>query len=442
MSWIRSLVRSLVGQHETLDETDVDLFHGSLGTWIMGAVSLMVGSGTVMVAVTALGVSTLVARYPVALPKFGATTEKIELAHSARYLALPRDGISAAEAGRLVLELRQERYDWTALCAEDVVPDSPIAAPLALRCLDHTLVFEATDRGLTLEERAHIEAHLDLPWIPVLEALARARGYDRPMDDWVSAAESAGEHTLVFDLPVPMFAGIRDASYAMVAQAALLQDEGRSDEAESVLREVVSAGLLLIDDGETLIEALIGTVMSRVGMEGLAELYERTWRQPEADDLRERLDAYHKRDRRAKALPGSRAGAVESAVAEFREALADPDAPRGLRWEALHALGMVQECGDPRAVLFGPSIETVELFDRARSDLVRSQASAKRFEIFRTTIERLAARTRLTELEGLELAGEKIGGWTSLVGVPVELTAWALQNPSIDGCFWAYALSH
>ena len=72
---------------------------------------------------------------------------------------------------------------------------------------------------------------------------------------------------------MPSYRDSRDLANASVARAAYYMAIGQPARAEEVLRSVISFGLVLIDNGSTSMDELIGTVIAAIGRDGLQRFY-------------------------------------------------------------------------------------------------------------------------------------------------------------------------
>lgn len=313
---------------------------------------------------------------------------------------------------------------------------SPVAARRHLPCLDHTAVFPAAARGFTPAERKHLEGLLGHPGLPVLEAMARAPGYARPVVD--RAGGDFGDRTpvLPWEVPLPRLTPLREAAAVEVARAALLYEGGDVAGAEDALREVLSAGLLLVDDGVTLVEGLVGASTARMGLEALVQLYGVSGRDSDARRLAARIEAADPGEASMSRGGVGTAPAPSERLESVEARLVDPTTPRPLRWELAVTEPLRRSCRDVRAVLFGPPDSYRELMEATRTQLVRHPSDGGRFALVVDQVRRLHDRTRLYGDLGFEAPGLSLPRWAAYAAVPVEISATLLRNPRVDACFW------
>src|SRR5690606_13187407 len=127
--------------------------------------------------------------------------------------------------------------------------------------------------SLTAEETAYLERVVHYPALRDLSRVARAREADLTAARW-NIASLAGMSG--FDLPVPRFGGLRDATQFHTAKAILELANGDVAAADTTLREVISVGLLVMREGTTMIDVMVGTAIARNGAAALESLYRAT----------------------------------------------------------------------------------------------------------------------------------------------------------------------
>jgi hypothetical protein len=191
--------------------------------------------------------------------------------------------------------------------------------------------------------------------------LARAGAVDLPGAMWDLQPGATWLH-----LPIPKFSPVRAAASANIAQAALDLSDGRTADAERRLREVVSVGILLVDNGHTLMENLVGATMVSSARTALQAFYEVTGRDRDARFISPQNDPE----------PPSSLGEVRAAnLEEFNRSIAalvqDSTALPGLRWEMLQMFLAMQPCTDLHQVMFGPDSLHVATLAAARRTMVK-----------------------------------------------------------------------
>ncbi len=184
----------------------------------------------------------------------------------------------------------------------------------------------------------------------------------------------------VVSMPIPRLNGLRSAAVAQVARAAVATIESRQDDAEHYLREVISVGLLLGDDGPTLIDNLIGYAIAKTGGEALASFYEANGRTDEAEDL---LWARESVERAAALTRLAVPGSPLDALGRMPEIVTDTTFIRGLRWEFFIIVNSVAPCVNLNRIVFGPDPAYQAWLDEAHASLVRFPSEEKLFGLFR-----------------------------------------------------------
>ncbi len=181
------------------------------------------------------------------------------------------------------------------------------------------------------------------------------------------------------DLPWPRFPAFRTAAIGQVARATVEVSSGQPAEAEETLRELISTGFLLVDQGPTLIDNLMGVVFVNMGGDALEAFYRRTSRAGEADAIR--LARSAARDAARK----SRAGLIPEDIHSLLQGVPDlveaEEALRGLRWEYFATFNMLAPCINLHKMVFGPDDTYNEWRERARDTLVRVRGERDLFDL-------------------------------------------------------------
>jgi len=210
------------------------------------------------------------------------------------------------------------------------------------------------------------------PALAELGVIARARAMD---EAGAFYALPLPEDMSVWEFPIPRYGRIRDAAYAQVGAAVGDAAAGRVDEAEGRLRELISAGRLLGNDGQTLIANLVGFGIAGAGGEALANLYDATGRVVEGAALRERMAIAERAARRG------RAGGGGADISTLPDIVTDSLTIRGLRWEYLITLSALGPCLNLNRAVFGPPEDYGAWLDEVRGFLVRSDSEEAVFQL-------------------------------------------------------------
>lgn len=181
------------------------------------------------------------------------------------------------------------------------------------------------------------------------------------------------------ELPWPRFQAFRTAGLARVARAAVAASEGRNDEAELALRELISTGFLLIDQGPTLLDNLVGVELTRMGADGLEGYYRGQGRTVESESLAWAREGALAAANKARAgLIPEDARALLQGVPELVE---NEDALRGLRWEYFATFHMLGPCINTHKMVFGPDETYEEWRRRAERSIVRTAGEQALFDL-------------------------------------------------------------
>ena len=163
-------------------------------------------------------------------------------------------------------------YDQGWFPDPDVFPD-PFSETATRDLMSRPLASFTPGEQAALRHAAAHPAHVEF------HTLARAQLVDVVSARWVLPFPD----TLSFQaLPWPRFAAVRTAGLAQVSKAAVELSDGNAAEAEQTLRELISSGFLLMDQGPTLIDNLMGVVLVNMGGDALEVFFVRTGRTADA----------------------------------------------------------------------------------------------------------------------------------------------------------------
>ncbi|MDX1494697.1 MAG: hypothetical protein R3253_11585 [Longimicrobiales bacterium] len=181
------------------------------------------------------------------------------------------------------------------------------------------------------------------------------------------------------ELPWPRFQAFRTAGLARVAKAAVELSNGDAVESEQTLRELVSTGFLLIDQGPTLLDNLIGVELTRMGGNALEGFYRRTGEPRTAESLA------WAREGALAAAKKSRAGLVPEDARLLLQGVPtlveNEDALRGLRWEYFATFNMLAPCINLHKMVFGPDETYAEWRQSAERSIVRTPGEQELFDL-------------------------------------------------------------
>jgi hypothetical protein len=166
---------------------------------------------------------------------------------------------------------------------------------------------------------------------------------------------------------------------AQVAKASMELASGEEAAAETTLRQLISTGFLLIDQGPTLIDNLMGVVLANMGGDALDGYYEGVGRDVDAEALRWAREGAGAAARKARA--GVIAEDIHSLLQGIPTLVEDPDALRGLRWEYFATFNTLAPCINVHKMVFGPDETYDDWRVRAREALVRVRGEVDLFEL-------------------------------------------------------------
>ena len=228
----------------------------------------------------------------------------------------------------------------------------------------------STDQLAALRQAAAHAAQDDLTLV------ARAERIDMVSTRWITPFPDS---LTVFTLPFPHFTEVRYAALARAAKAVLEQIAGQPEQAETSIREIISFGFVLVDQGPTLIDNLVGVVVANIGADALEGLYEVQNRDDELETLR------WARESSTNAARAARLGLTEEDIHTILRGIPDivenESALRGLRWEYLATFNMLAPCINLQKMVFGPDETYQAWLDRVEASLVRVPGDAELFAL-------------------------------------------------------------
>ncbi|MHB1193916.1 MAG: hypothetical protein ACYC6F_12820 [Longimicrobiales bacterium] len=336
---------------------------------------------TATVAVTA-AIGPILAE--IAVPTFLSVQEMAGATEPLRRFRLPADGsVPPAEAGEALQNIAfvgegipepwerapTQMYEGGWFPDPETFPDpfsETVARDLMARGLDDFAPEEQAALRQAAAHPAHEEFH----------RLARAQLVDVVSGRWTLPFPD----TMTFQgLPWARFSALRTAGLAQVAKAAVELDGGDPAAAEATLSELISTGFLLMDQGPTLIDNLMGVVLAGMGADGLEGYYLRTRREPDAQALRWAREGAADAARKARA--GLLAENIHALLQGIPDLVEEEDALRGLRWEYFATFNTLAPCINVHKMVFGPDESYDEWRVRVRDGLVRVRGEVDLFAL-------------------------------------------------------------
>jgi serine/threonine-protein kinase len=370
-----------------------------------GALALaLVTAVTVVVAALLIGITTFgPGLWATAIPKFGATQSRAALAEVARPFALPPDSSMAPlEAGRAFYILQGGPHGTVPGFREqqvELLPPAPWDQRLppglfaryrhktVVGAPDSTVMDSAMRGRLSPAESAWLETVAHHPAWPLYRRVARARSVDF----------LGGHFALPFGadatwpaMPIPRLAGLKNLAYVGSSRAAYHLMRGQRDSAETALREGLSFGFAMVDGGNNLIEALIGTVIVGIARKDLVRFYALTGNpagarlQAKWDSVRTVQDQVLESDPYGPAL---NINDPRSMRRVFIGTANDRRKLRGFRMEMLSILAFAP-CTNVKELVFGPDADARDAFQRARGDLARFPSERSWLDVLYQSAER------------------------------------------------------
>lgn len=297
----------------------------------------------------------------------------------------PDPAITPGEAGRLLQSLAYVGSDEpvpagevepAVRIVEPWLPDAggvdPLEAPPPRW---HASVFELVESGPTAEQRAYLGDVADHPARADFSRLARALRIDVASARWRDPLPVGSGDVVISQ---PQLQGVRMGAHAHVAAAAVELAEGRPDAAETLVREVLSVGFLLADQGPTLMDNLVGHALIREGGLALEHLFEATGRPALAAEL---SSARATGVRAAARMHSPRPASTEALARMLPGLVLDSATVRGLAWESFAVMSTLAPCMNLNRVVFGPDEAHLAFVDSARSALVRWPSEESLFRV-------------------------------------------------------------
>lgn len=354
--------------------------------------ALVAGFFTVLVVVPILTLIPTSAVGPVlarlAIPRFEQAQKRAAEAEAYRGMRVATDdAISSEEAGVLLHELLFVGSDRPPVEGE-VEPRRRFPTPWIpaveggnpLGAEPHRwaeVIFERVAEDPSPEVLAYLRAIAEHPAQETFARLAHAPALDAASGRWGEAFPAGLK---VASVPIPRLSGVREAAFARIAAAAWDDANGRRPEAEEKLREVISVGFLLGDEGPTLIENLIGHVLITTGGTALANFFRATGRERDAAAIGDLTAAA---DRAAARVHQPPAEGVEAFVRSLPAMVEDTALVRGFRWEYFILTTTLTPCLNLHRMVFGPDEAYRAFEERAHAALVRYPSEEKLFDLAR-----------------------------------------------------------
>jgi hypothetical protein len=349
--------------------------------------------------------------------------ERIRLAEAGRPFKLPLDpSITPIHAGRAYYTVTEAGSPLTEDPRQLPVPrriEQPWTPDMKVNPFGKdtgvfaTLVARA-GKGFSPEETRYLKQVASHPGFAEIPLIAGAREMDQ-LGARVPPNHPFTAFTMPFRSPT------RQVANALIAKGAFEIAQGRREQAEHTFREIISVGLLMVDQGNSLIENAQGAVIAEAGLKAIEDFYLLEGNNARVASIRANRQAasitpddrgrdVDRAEGRAVNIPNTRRGFYQKAQDEQRR--------RGERWEALQAMSMAT-CSNAHEMLFGPSGEFETAFASARANLARFPSEHQLLSNMRASVP------PDIELNGLfPVAIARVG----------RLAGWVFRNERLGGC--------
>ncbi len=237
-------------------------------------------------------------------------------------------------------------------------------------------LFARVADGLSSEERAYLREVGEHPAHREIETLARAAAADVAAAHWrIPFPDTLS----IIALPMAHLGSVRQAMSAHVGKAALEFSQGRSRQAETTIREIISAGFLMADESPLVIENMLGITATEIGGDALEAFYVASGRAEDVEPLRFARDlAAHAGEL---ANLADAAGNIQAGLFKVQRIVEDTLSLRGMRWELLAAINSYGPCINLNKIVFGAG-QTYDMWlDRVRASLVRWPGEEALFDL-------------------------------------------------------------
>ena len=350
---------------------------------------------------------------------------RIAQSNAARPLALPKDpSITPMQAGLAFNALQQKTEVKGFPMIEpatrpEATWDRAIITPDMFRTAQPTMyhgpnsqaILEAVAKGFTPQEMAYLKTVATAPVWKNFDLVARV-----PAVDFVGARFKVpfGANVTAPELPIIRYKEVKELAYAAISRAAYHMAIGQRDSAETILRSVLSFGFTLVDNGTSLMDELIGTVIVGTGRDALQRFYVIT------NDPRATSPALMPWQR----VDGKGGPAITRTGEDVRRRLIaltqDPKAFPGERYEALRMLSM-SACTNVRELMFGRRSDVTDAYRAASTGLARYPAERALVELMSREPEYSRHPIAYGPITGMAMSAAAVAGTV-------------LHNPRLETC--------
>jgi serine/threonine protein kinase len=362
--------------------------------WVVSAVlaiAIVVATGSAVVMSFTMLMSIAA---EISVPKFGNTRARVDrIQRLASYRVVPDSGINPLRAGQALHAIIKAGSSAPLLKWENapaiVISTPPPVEPSSSPFPEDqggwlSAAFRQARRGFSPAQREFLRTIANNPALEEFAVVAHAPSLDLSAAYW---SFPPGAQPRWFELPIPRFSAVKMAANSNAAQAALDFAAGRSQDAEQRLREIISTGFLMIENGSTMMENHFGSAIVANGRISLAAFLEASGRAKEARFVSAENDPVTI----ALESQAGRRPRLEDAAREIRRIILDTTEVRGLRWELLLAFFAYEPCADMHQLIFGPDSLHRATLAEARKRLVRRSSDSVLFAMAERATENSAA---------------------------------------------------
>ncbi len=238
------------------------------------------------------------------------------------------------------------------------------------------ILMERAVAGLDDAERAYLERVAAHPAHQEIALLARASGADLAGARW---SDPLPGNAAYLELPMPRLRPLREGADAHLARAALQVDAGDAEGAAETVRAVISAGLLLTDEGPSLTDNVVGVMIAESGADALEALYRATGQEERATSIGWARESALRASALMAPVGGDRE--LSGQLRGFSAMVTAPNSLRGLRWEQYALVNTIAPCLNLHSVVFGPGEEHRRWQESARNLMVRYPSEEQLFDV-------------------------------------------------------------
>jgi hypothetical protein len=242
--------------------------------------------------------------------------------------------------------------------------------------------FRVARNGFTDAQRRYLRAWAENPAIREFRLAANAPRVDLAAAMWRAPLPA---NVAVYDLPLANFTPLRNAARSNIAAAALEFAMRQPADAERRLHETISVGFLLVNDGRSVLEALIGAAIVSEARLSLDAFYQATGRAAEARLVSSASDPELRLAEQSgfpKRMP------TDQMFDSIGAIIRDTTVALAVRWELLLNYRALEPCTDLRQLIFGADSTYRSALLEARSQLVRLPTDSVRFGLASRGLDR------------------------------------------------------